>query len=209
MFRRTVSSLFVGAWRPGTQFDVTRTAVKPASRSCVIFAFAVTRSRPDRVLRRAQGHRRPGTVSRQRQRQKQAGKADECDEGSPQRGGTLARVHEDSVRSQLGRLPTGPGVYCFATSATRSSTSARRSPFGPACAATSTAAATRVRIEQLVDRVGRIEVIVTQSEAEALHLEQNLVKRHRPPFNVRLRDDKSFPYIAVTVSDPYPRDVHP
>ena len=60
-------------------------------------------------------------------------------------------------------------------------------------------------IDQLVRRIHRLEVIVTQSEAEALHLEQNLVKRHRPPFNVRLRDDKSFPYIAVTVSDAYPR----
>ena len=50
-----------------------------------------------------------------------------------------------------------------------------------------------------------IEVIVTGTEVEALHLEQNLVKRHRPPFNVRLRDDKSFPYIAVTVEDEYPR----
>ncbi len=48
-------------------------------------------------------------------------------------------------------------------------------------------------------------MIVTGSEVEALHLEQNLVKRHRPPFNVRLRDDKSFPYIAVTVEDEYPR----
>ena len=48
-------------------------------------------------------------------------------------------------------------------------------------------------------------MIVTSTEAEALHLEQNLVKRHRPPFNVRLRDDKSFPYIAVTVADEYPR----
>jgi excinuclease ABC subunit C len=63
----------------------------------------------------------------------------------------------------------------------------------------------RPGIAQLVERVARVEVIVTQSEAEALHLEQNLVKRHRPPFNVRLRDDKSFPYIAVTVSDEYPR----
>jgi excinuclease ABC subunit C len=50
-----------------------------------------------------------------------------------------------------------------------------------------------------------VEVIVTDTEVEALHLEQNLVKRHRPPFNVRLRDDKSFPYIAVTVEDEYPR----
>ena len=46
---------------------------------------------------------------------------------------------------------------------------------------------------------------MTRTEVEALHLEQNLVKRHRPPFNVRLRDDKSFPYIAVTVEDEYPR----
>src|SRR6185503_9251775 len=63
----------------------------------------------------------------------------------------------------------------------------------------------RQGIGRMVARVARIEVIVTSSEVEALHLEQNLVKRHRPPFNVRLRDDKSFPYIAVTVEDDYPR----
>jgi excinuclease ABC subunit C len=63
----------------------------------------------------------------------------------------------------------------------------------------------RTTIRQLPDRIDDIEVIVTGTEVEALHLEQNLVKRHRPPFNVRLRDDKSFPYIAVTVEDEYPR----
>jgi excinuclease ABC subunit C len=63
----------------------------------------------------------------------------------------------------------------------------------------------RAQIRQLPERVADIEVIVTGSEVEALHLEQNLVKRHRPPFNVRLRDDKSFPYIAVTIDDEYPR----
>jgi excinuclease ABC subunit C len=57
----------------------------------------------------------------------------------------------------------------------------------------------------MLPRVADLEVIVTGTEVEALHLEQNLVKRHRPPFNVRLRDDKSFPYIAVTVDDEYPR----
>jgi excinuclease ABC subunit C len=64
---------------------------------------------------------------------------------------------------------------------------------------------TRATIRQLPERVADVEVIVTGSEVEALHLEQNLVKRYRPPFNVRLRDDKSFPYIAVTVEDEYPR----
>jgi excinuclease ABC subunit C len=63
----------------------------------------------------------------------------------------------------------------------------------------------RHQIPRLVDRIADLEVIVTGTEVEALHLEQNLVKRHRPPFNVRLRDDKSFPYIAVTVEDEYPR----
>src|SRR5262249_26928493 len=58
---------------------------------------------------------------------------------------------------------------------------------------------------QLRQRIADVEVIVTGTEVEALHLEQNLVKRYRPPFNVRLRDDKSFPYIAVTVGDDFPR----
>ena len=64
---------------------------------------------------------------------------------------------------------------------------------------------TRFGSAQLAERIADVEVIVTQTEAEALHLEQNLVKRHRPPFNIRLRDDKSFPYIAVTLTDEYPR----
>src|SRR5437588_1349823 len=63
----------------------------------------------------------------------------------------------------------------------------------------------RAQMTQLAGRVFDLEVIVTGTEAEALHLEQNLVKRHRPPFNIRLRDDKSFPYIAVTVADEFPR----
>src|SRR2546430_16149451 len=63
----------------------------------------------------------------------------------------------------------------------------------------------RAQTGQLAGLVADVEVIVTGSEVEALHVEQNLVKRHRPPFNIRLRDDKSFPYIAVTVDDEYPR----
>ncbi len=64
---------------------------------------------------------------------------------------------------------------------------------------------TRSGIAGMISRIADLEVIVTGNEVEALHLEQNLVKRHRPPYNVRLRDDKSFPYIAVTVEDDYPR----
>lgn len=60
------------------------------------------------------------------------------------------------------------------------------------------------RIERMVRRVQDIEWIVVDSELEALVLECNLIKRYRPPFNVRLRDDKSYPYITIT-NEKFPR----
>ena len=57
----------------------------------------------------------------------------------------------------------------------------------------------------LVSQVADLETIVVPSETHALILESNLIKEHRPRFNVMLRDDKSYPYIKVTLQDPYPR----
>jgi excinuclease ABC subunit C len=57
----------------------------------------------------------------------------------------------------------------------------------------------------MVSQVANVEVTVTASETEALLLEYNLIKRHRPRFNVTLRDDKSFPYLYVTTEQEYPR----
>lgn len=57
----------------------------------------------------------------------------------------------------------------------------------------------------LVMRIANIEIFSVSSEREALDFENNLIKRHRPPFNIMLRDDKSYPYIAVTTNDEYPR----
>ncbi len=110
------------------------------------------------------------------------------------------------VEEQLKGLPTKSGVYLFRGSRgevlyvgkAKSLRPRVRSYFQAGTGGRST-------IAKLPERVADIEVIVTDTEVEALHLEQNLVKRHRPPFNVRLRDDKSFPYIAVTVEDDYPR----
>jgi len=111
------------------------------------------------------------------------------------------------VRDKLKGLPAKPGVYLFRdergeilyVGKAKTLRARVRSYFQAG------SSDTRASIPRLVPRIADLEVIVTSTEVEALHLEQNLVKRHRPPFNVRLRDDKSFPYICVTVEDDYPR----
>jgi excinuclease ABC subunit C len=118
---------------------------------------------------------------------------------------TSNETREERLEAQLKGLPAKPGVYLFRgpkdevlyVGKAKSLRSRVRSYFRAGDA--------RLGLDQMVVRVERIEVIVTSTEPEALHLEQNLIRRHRPPFNVRLRDDKSYPYIAVTVEDEYPR----
>src|SRR5215203_2792089 len=103
-------------------------------------------------------------------------------------------------------LPTSPGVYIFKDASdtvvyvgkaknvrSRVASYFNRSGDG------------RPKIAELRERVRQIDFIVTGSETEALVLEANLIKRHRPRFNASLKDDKSYPYIVVTTGDEYPR----
>jgi len=110
------------------------------------------------------------------------------------------------LEEQLKVLPAKPGVYLFRDERGEILYIGKAKSLRPRVRSYFQASSdTRSTIAQLPERVADVEVIVTDNEVEALHLEQNFVKRHRPPFNVRLRDDKSFPYIAVTVEDDYPR----
>lgn len=61
------------------------------------------------------------------------------------------------------------------------------------------------KVKQMVSKIARFEYIVTDSELEALVLECNLIKEHRPRYNTMLKDDKTYPYIKVTASEEYPR----
>ncbi|HUE76568.1 MAG TPA: excinuclease ABC subunit UvrC [Longimicrobiales bacterium] len=112
----------------------------------------------------------------------------------------------DTIDRKLRHLPTRPGVYLFQDDAgeiiyigkAKSLRARVRGHFSPD-------AAWSAKQEEMVRRIADVDTIVVGSEAEALLLESNLVKTHQPRFNIRLKDDKRFPYIKVTVQEPFPR----
>jgi excinuclease ABC subunit C len=115
------------------------------------------------------------------------------------------------LREQIKLAPDLPGVYLYRGSAgdviyvgKALSLRKRLANYLPAAMG-----AEGVRVgakeREMVSRSATLEWIVTTNEVEALLLEHNLIKQHRPPFNIRLRDDKSYPYITITLEDEYPR----
>lgn len=109
------------------------------------------------------------------------------------------------VEDKLKTLPKKPGCYIYRSAEgdvlyvgkAINLSNRVRSYFVPSAKHSS-------RIARLVSRIADFETIVVDSELEALVLECNLIKEHRPPYNVRLRDDKSYPYIAIT-KEAFPR----
>ncbi len=112
----------------------------------------------------------------------------------------------DNVAGKLASLPDSPGVYLWRDDAggvlyvgkAKSLRSRVRSYFASDHEAS-------VKTRHLVRLIRDVETIVVPSEAHALILENNLIKEYRPRFNIALRDDKSYPYIKVTLQEPYPR----
>src|SRR2546423_4723201 len=112
----------------------------------------------------------------------------------------------DAVAAKLPHLPEGPGVYLWKgrdgttlyVGKAKRLRSRVRSYF-------SNDQLDSVKTRHLVGLVGDLETIVVPSEAHALILEANLIKEYHPRFNIALRDDKSYPYIKVTVQEPFPR----
>ncbi len=112
----------------------------------------------------------------------------------------------DAIAAKLPHLPEGPGVYMWKgrdgttlyIGKAKRLRSRVRSYF-------SNDQLESVKTRHLVGLVADLETIVVPSEAHALILEANLIKEYRPRFNIALRDDKSYPYIKVTVQEPFPR----
>jgi excinuclease ABC subunit C len=118
---------------------------------------------------------------------------------------TATESRTERIEAQLKALPAKPGVYIFRAPNDSVLYVGKAKSLRPRVRSYFRGRDTRQGLDKLTSRVDRIEVVVTSTETEAFHLEQNFIKRHRPPFNVRLRDDKSYPYIAVTVDDDFPR----
>jgi excinuclease ABC subunit C len=110
------------------------------------------------------------------------------------------------LRGKLEALPTRPGVYLFKDA-------------GGAILYVGKARVLRDRVrsyfqawrlpdprrDQMIGEIADLDLVVTDSEMEALALENNLIKRHKPRFNVLLRDDKNHPYLKLTLAEEYPR----
>lgn len=114
--------------------------------------------------------------------------------------------HDARLREQIRSLPRRPGVYLFRDAAEdvlyvgkAKSLRARVSGYVGADTGRS------LKLARLASRISSLETFLVQSEAEALLLEWNLIKEFEPPFNIQLRDDKSYPYIKITVAEPFPR----
>jgi excinuclease ABC subunit C len=118
------------------------------------------------------------------------------------------RALPDQLRAVLRRLPTKPGVYLMKNAAGRvlyvgkadSLRSRVRSYFG-------VRGPDDARIVRMVAEVTDVDYIVTDTVSEAYLLESNLIKQHRPRFNIRLRDDKSYPFVKITLGEDFPRIV--
>jgi excinuclease ABC subunit C len=119
---------------------------------------------------------------------------------------TLAFTPPPAIQTILDTLPTQPGVYLMkdehgkviyvgkAINLRNRVRSYFHAPYGQ-----------DAKVWRLVERVRDIEFIITESELEALVLECNLIKKYKPHFNVRLKDDKRYPYIKVTWQEPFPK----
>jgi excinuclease ABC subunit C len=114
-------------------------------------------------------------------------------------------TRDERIEAQLKGIPAKPGVYLFRDTKSTVLYVGKAKSLRARVRSYFRGGDSRLGLDRLIERVEDIEVIVTSTEVEAFHLEQNLIKRYRPTFNVRLRDDKSYPYIAVTVEDEYPR----
>src|SRR4051812_20415180 len=114
------------------------------------------------------------------------------------------KTRQERITAQRRGLPDAPGVYLFRGRNRRVLYVGKAKSIKKRVAGHFSNPSTR-GAGGLLDEVEHLESVVTQTEAEALLLEQNFIRQYRPRYNVRLRDDKSYPYIAISLDEDFPR----
>src|SRR6186713_2888226 len=109
------------------------------------------------------------------------------------------------LKASIGRLPEQPGVYVFLGAGGETLYVGKARVLRDRVRSYLGAAGTSPRLDALLRDVASVDVIVTDSVVEALALENRLIKQRNPRFNVLLRDDKTYPYLQLTTTEPAPR----
>jgi excinuclease ABC subunit C len=117
---------------------------------------------------------------------------------------TETETRQDRVTKQRRALPDAPGVYLFRDGKRKVLYVGKARSIRKRVAGHFSKPGARGSAD-MVPQIADIEFIATETEAEALLAEQEFIKRHRPLFNVRLRDDKSYPYIGISLDEQFPR----
>jgi len=117
-------------------------------------------------------------------------------------------TNPDSIKDLLSRMPDEPGVYLMLGNNRSIIYVGKANSLKKRVTSYFTNKNHDPKTSILVKNINDIEYIVTETEIEALLLESNLIKKHKPKFNVRLKDDKRYPYIAVTLNEDYPRVIY-
>src|SRR6266496_5460368 len=117
---------------------------------------------------------------------------------------TTSEGRRTRLAEQRKTLPDGPGVYLFHDAKGKVIYVGKAKSLRKRVASHFSNPVTRGAYE-MVDSIDSVEFVLVASEAEALLAEQNFIKQYRPRFNIRLRDDKSYPFIAISMDEEYPR----
>lgn len=124
---------------------------------------------------------------------------------SPKEGRDRVGSSERINLEELSKVPEAPGVYIFRDKKGRVLYVGKAKNLRNRIRSYFLGGELEPRKQKMTELVGDFSYIETSNEFEALVLEANLIKQHRPPFNVILRDDKNYPYIKITVEEDYPR----
>src|SRR5213592_2547039 len=117
---------------------------------------------------------------------------------------TTSEGRRTRLAEQRKKMPDGPGVYLFHDAKGKVIYVGKAKSIKKRVASHFSNPVTRGAYE-MVDEIESVEFLLVASEAEALLAEQNFIKQYRPRFNIRLRDDKSYPFIAISMEEDFPR----